>query len=168
MLVAVMAAGWWGLKRAMWYTPTGHEITRVVRGAVSVNEDLLTPPQAYRNVRITPREMARLSERAQRTLADYYTGSPLQSWKAIARRVLSPEDLHHGKTSAWMTAWRVDWIHLGELTLGPRRATATASAELRSNGGAVDRLDYTYDLVKTGAGWRINAEDFQFEGGSGP
>jgi hypothetical protein len=32
----------------------------------------------------------------------------------------------------------------------------------------VNRLDYTYHLVKTHAGWRINAEDSQFEGGSGP
>lgn len=168
MVVAVMAAGSWGVKRAMWYTPAGQQIARVVRGAMNVNENLLTPPQAYRNVRITPQEMARLSERAQRRLAKYYTGSSLQSWRAVARRALSPEDLHHGKTSAWMTNWRVDWVHFNELTLQPGRATATASAEFRSNRGLINRLDYTDQLVKTPAGWRVNQEPFQFENGYGP
>jgi hypothetical protein len=101
----------------MWWTPAGHDIARALRGAVGVNETLLTPPQAYRNVRITAAEMSRRSQIAQRKLADYYTGSPLTSWREIARRTLNPKDLHWGTTTAWMTWWRVDWVHLGERIL---------------------------------------------------
>ena len=62
---------WWGFKHLMWWTPTGHKIAHVVQGAASVNEALLTPPQAYRNVPITAAEMSALSRAAQRKLADY-------------------------------------------------------------------------------------------------
>jgi hypothetical protein len=176
LIVASIAAlvvawtGWWGVKHVMWWTPAGHDIARAVRGAASVNEVLLTPPQAYRNVPMTAAQMSRLSQIAQRKLADYYVGNPLMNWREIATRTLDPKDLHWGKTTAWMTWWRVDWVHLGELTLlpGSGTATATASAEFRSNGGALNRLDYTFHLVDTAAGWRINQEQSQFEVGYGP
>ena len=161
-------AGWWGVKHVMWWTPAGHDIARAMRGAVGVNETLLTPPQAYRNVRITAAEMSRRSQIAQRKLADYYTGSPLTSWREIARRTLNPKDLHWGKTTAWMTWWRVDWVHLGELTLLPRSAAATASVEVRSNAGAINRMDYTFHLVDSRVGWRIDREESEFQLGYGP
>jgi hypothetical protein len=171
VVLALLVAGWggwWGFKHLAWWTPAGHDIARAVRGAISANETLLTPPQAYRNVPITAAEMARLSRRAQRTLADYYTGDPLSKWQAVAIDVLNPKDLHRGKTDAWMTNWRVDWIHLNELTLLPGHVTATASAEVRSNGGAINRLDYTFGLVQTRAGWRIDRETSAFELGYEP
>lgn len=175
MAAAVLAgivawAGWWGYKHVIWWTPAGHEIAGVVQGAAAVNENLLTPPQARRNVPITPAAMAALSRTAQQRLDGYYTGPLLASWRAIARRTLDPRQLHGGKDSAWMTWWRVDWVHLGELTLLPASSTATGTgtAEFRSNAGAINRVDYTWHLVDTRAGWRIAREDLAFEPGYGP
>jgi len=174
ILVALMATSvlawtaWWGFKHMVWWTLTGREIAQIVRAATRVNETLLTPPQAYRNVPITAAEMAALSRAAQRKLADYYTGPPPTVWRAVASRTLNAKDLHRGKTSAWMTWWRVDWVHLGELTLLPASATVTAAVEVRSNAGVVDRVDYTWHLVPTRVGWRIDREDFEFEPGYGP
>jgi hypothetical protein len=176
LILAVIAAlvlawaVWWGLQRVMWWTPTGHDIAHVVRGAVAVNETLLTPPEAYRNVPITSTKMAALSRTAQSKLASYYVGEPLTNWRDTARQTLNPRDLHWGKTAAWMTQWRVDWIHLGELSLlpGSETARATSSAEFRSNGGAINRLDYAYHLVYSRSGWRIDREEWAFQPGYGP
>jgi len=176
LIVALITAlvlgwtGWWGFKHVMWWTPAGHDIAEVVRGAASVNEALLTPPQAYRNLPITAAEMSMLSRIAQRKLADYYTGRLLMSWRAIAKRTLDPKDLHWGKTTAWMTQWRVDWVHLGELTLlpGSATATATASMEVRSNAGSNNRMDYMFHLVDSRGGWRIDREESEFQLGYGP
>jgi hypothetical protein len=154
----------------MWWTPAGHEIARVVRGSAGVNEDLLTPPQAYQNVRINAAQMAALSRVAQWKLGDYYTGSALSGRRHIAAQALNPQDLHWGKTTDWMTWWRVDWVHLGELSLLPESTTATAtgSAEYRSNGGDINRVDFTWHLVLTGAGWRIDREESEYQLGYGP
>jgi hypothetical protein len=154
----------------MWWTPTGHDIAHVVRGAVAVNETVLTPPEAYRNVRVTTMQMSVLTRTAQGTLADYYVGKLLTNWRDIAHRTLNLRDLHWGKTAAWMTQWRVDWIRLGELNLLPGSATAraTASAEFQSNRGAINRLDYTYHLVRSQVGWRIDQEESNFQPGYGP
>lgn len=174
LIVASIAAllliwvGWRGHKQVMWQTPTGRGVAQIIHGAASVNETLLTPPQAYRNIPITAAEMSVLSRTAHRKLADYYTGAPLKNWRQTARRALNPADLHYGKTSAWMMPWRMDWFHLGELALLPRSATATASAQFRSNTGVLNRLDYTFHLVKTAAGWRVDDDQFRFESGSGP
>src|SRR5947199_9345155 len=85
--VPVLAwAAWWGSKHVMWWTPAGQHIGRVVREAASVNEDLLTPPQAYRNTRITPGELAALSHTAQRKLGGYYTGAALAKGRDVASR----------------------------------------------------------------------------------
>lgn len=166
--VVLSWAGWWGLKHVMWWTPAGQHIAQVVRGAIGIDETLLTPPQAYRNVPITAVEMSRLSRIAQRNLADYYNGLLLDNWRQTAKRTLSPRDLRRGKTTAWMTNWHVDWVHLNELTLYPGSATATASAEFRSNAGALNRMDYTFHLVDTNAGWRIDREESEFQIGWGP
>ncbi len=99
---------WWGFKHVMWWTPTGHDIAQVVRPAAGVNWALLTPPQAYRNVPITAAEMSALSRAAQRKLADYYIGPLLTGWRTLAGQTLNAKDLRGGKTSAWMTRWRVD------------------------------------------------------------
>jgi hypothetical protein len=180
LMVTLIAAlvlgwtGWWGFKHVMWWTPAGHDIAQVVRGAAGVNETLLIPPQAYRNVPITAAEMSTLSRTAQRKLANYYTGDLLRGWREIAKRTLNPKDLHWGKTSAWMTQWRVDWIHLGELTLLPGSATATATAtatasmEVRSNAGDINRMDYTFHLVDSRVGWRVDREESEFQPGYGP
>lgn len=166
---AVLAwAGWWAVKHVLWFTPAGTDIAHVVGGAVAVNETLLTPPQAYRNIRITEPQMSMLSRTAQQKLADFYIGGPLKQWRDIARLTLNAKDLHWGKTTAWMTWWRVEWVHLGELTLLPGSATATVSAEFRSNGGATNRVNYTYHLVHSKIGWRINREDWEFQPGDGP
>jgi hypothetical protein len=167
MLLLAWAA-WWGFQRVAWWTPAGHDIARAVRGAIGVNENLLTPPQAYHNVPITPVQLSALSRRAQATLASYYTGQSLHEWRDIARRTLSPQNFHHGTSGQWFTHWRIDWIHLGTLTLWPGGATATASEEERSNGNIVDRGDYTFHLVHTSAGWRVDGWDFHFEPGYGP
>lgn len=162
-------AGWWGLKHVMWLTPDGRGIATVVRNAISVNETLLTPPQAYQNVRITPAEMGSLSQRAQRKLADYYVGRSLLNWRDTARRSLNAKDLHWGKTSAWMSLWHVNWIHLSELTLFPSGSTATASASAEfQSGDAINRLDFTYHLIRTTAGWRIDRDESNFQPDWGP
>ena len=174
VMLALVAAlvlgwtGWWGYKHVMWWTPAGHEIARVVQGTVGVNETLLTPPQAYRNRRITAAEMSALLRAAQGKLADYYTGSLLRGQRQIAAMTLKPKDLHWGKTNAWMTWGRVDWVHLGELTMFPGSARATASAEVRSNMGYIDRMDYTFHLVDTSSGWRIDREESEYQPGYGP
>jgi hypothetical protein len=69
-----------------------------------------------------------------------------------------------------MTWWRVDWVHLGELSLLPGSATAaaTASMEVRSNKGYISRMDYTFHLAHTTIGWRIDQEQSEFELGYGP
>ncbi|HLJ68918.1 MAG TPA: hypothetical protein VKX16_16315 [Chloroflexota bacterium] len=172
-VLAVPILGWtalWGSKHVGWWTPAGHDIARVVRGAASINEDLLTPPQAYRNVPITAAQMSALSRVAQRKLADYYTGPSLSGRRDVAARTLNPRLLHGGNTSDWMTHWRVDWVHLGELTLlpGSSTATATGSAEYWSNGGVLNRLDYTWHLLHTTAGWRVSREESEFQLGYGP
>jgi len=79
-------------------------------------------------------------------------------------------DFHNGKNSQWMSPWWVDWIHLGTLqTLpGSSTATATASAEVSSRSGALNRMDYTFHLIHSRAGWRIKTDDSQFEPGYGP
>ena len=163
-------ATWWGVKHVMWWTPAGREIAQVVRGTAGVDEGLLTPPQAYANVPVTAAQMSALFRAAQRKLADYYTGPALSGWRQDAARTLNPKYLHWGKTTAWMTHWRVDWVHLGELTLLPGSATATAtgSSEYRSNGGAVNRLDYTWNLVHTHTGWRVDQQESEFQLGYGP
>jgi hypothetical protein len=161
---------WWGYKHVMWWTPAGQEIARVVRGAAGVNENLLTPPQAYRNVPITAAQMSALSAEAQSKLAGYYAGPELSGWRSIARRTLDPKSLHSGKTDAWMLHWQVDWVRLGELTLFPWSATATATASVQysSSRGAINRLSYTWHLVDTRAGWRTDREESAFEPGYGP
>jgi hypothetical protein len=152
----------------MWLTPAGSNIAQVVDGAVVVNETLLTPPQAYRNVRITKTQMSGLAHSAQLKLAEFYVGDRLTYWRDIARQTLNANELLWGKTTAWMTWWRVDWVHLGELTLLPGSATATVSAEFRSNRDAINRVNYTYHLVPSKAGWRIDREDWEFQPGFGP
>jgi hypothetical protein len=164
----VFWAGWWGFKHVMWLTPAGSNIAQVVDGAVVVNETLLTPPQAYRNVRITKTQMSGLAHSAQLKLAEFYVGDRLTYWRDIARQTLNANELLWGKTTAWMTWWRVDWVHLGELTLLPGSATATVSAEFRSNRDAINRVNYTYHLVPSKAGWRIDREDWEFQPGFGP
>lgn len=154
-------------KHVMWSTPAGHQIAHVVRGAAGVNEELLTPPQAYRNTPVTAAKMDVLSHAAHRRLADYYTGPLLARWRSIAAQALDASHLHGGKTSAWISPWRIDWVHLGELTLSPRSATATATEEAKSD-GVINRVNYTWKLVRTRIGWRINQEDWTFPSGSGP
>jgi hypothetical protein len=163
-------AGWWAIERVMWLTPDGQAMANVVRSAIAVNQTLLTPPQAYRNVPISAAEMTRLARHAQSELADYFVGARLQFWRDTAKRALNPRDLHWGKTSAWMSWGRIDWIHLGALSYLPGSSTATAraSAEFRSNGGDISRADYTYGLVRTAAGWRIDREQSDYEPGYGP
>ena len=174
IILAVIAAPvlawtvWWGFKHVMWWTPTGHDIAQVVTKAAGVNEALLTPPQAYRSVPITAAEMSELSRAAQRKLPDYYTGPLLTGWRTLASQTLNAKDLHGGKTSAWMTRWRVDWVHLGELTLLPGSATATAAVQFRSNAGAINRVDDSWHVVQTRAGWRIDREKSEFQPGFGP
>lgn len=168
VLLAAVIGGWLGFKRVAWQTPAGHEIAMTVRGTIGIDQNLLTPPQRYRNVRITPSEMQRLAARAGQKLADYYTGGLLGTWRGIGARTLSARDLRHGKTSQWMTNWKVHWVHLDELTLLPGSANATASAEFRSNGSVINRLDYTFHLVRTAKGWRVEHEDSQFEPGYDP
>src|SRR5579884_506216 len=124
--IALLASGaWWGYKHVMWWTPAGREIAQVVRGAAGVNEVLLTPPQAFTNRPITRAGMLTLARRARAKLADYYTESELTNWSAIATRVLDPKTIHDGKTDAWVVHWRIDWVHLGELTLSSGSAAAT-------------------------------------------
>ncbi|HEX6506919.1 MAG TPA: hypothetical protein VF221_04735, partial [Chloroflexota bacterium] len=155
--------GWWAFKHVLWWTPAGQDIAYVVRGAAGVNETVLTLPQSYRRAPITSTEMSRLSRMAQTKLADYYTGSPLKFWRETAKRTLSVKN-----AGLWTIQWRVDWVHLGELTLLPGSATATASAEVRSDRGTINRMDYRFRLVDTRAGWRVDQEDFNFQPGYGP
>jgi len=67
-----------------------------------------------------------------------------------------------------MKRWRVNWVHLGELTLLPGSATATATVEVRSNAGVIGRMDDTWHVVHTRAGWRIDREKSEFQVGFGP
>lgn len=105
---------------------------------------------------------------AQRKLAAYYTGRLLTGWRETARRTLNAKGLYLGKTSAWVTYWRVDWVHLGELTLLPGSATAGASVELRSNTGDISHIDDTFHLVDLKVGRRMEREESEFQPGYGP
>lgn len=170
-LVAALGAAWLSERPSPsnpWTTPTGRNIAQVVRGAATVDETLLTPPQAYRNVRITAAEMSRLSRMAQRNLAKYYIDRPLANYRVIARGELNAKDLHWGKTGAWMSWWRVDWVHLGELVVRRGSATATGSMEARSNRGVINRVQYTWYLLHLRSGWRIDRETWEFVPGYGP
>ena len=64
----------------------------------------------------------------------------------------------------------VHWIHLNELDLlpGSSTATATLSKEVGSRDGVVNRMDETYHLVDTRAGWRIDGWNGHYEPGYGP
>jgi hypothetical protein len=46
--------------------------------------------------------------------------------------------------------------------------TATGSAEFGSNGEIINRVSYTWHLVDTRAGWRIDQEEWAFQSGYGP
>jgi hypothetical protein len=165
--ILLVWVGWWGYHHVLWWTPAGHDIARAVDGAMSADQTLLTPPQAYRGVPVTPAQLSTLSRRAQEVLATYYTGHTLQQWRQTARALLNPRNFHHGKSIQWRERWRVDWVHLGDLTMDSRGATASASMQA-SAGGAISRMDYTYHLVDTPAGWRIDRWNFKWEGGFGP
>jgi hypothetical protein len=153
----------------MWQTPTGRHIAAIVRGAVSVNETILARPQTYRNTPVTAAEMNRFLHRAQRRLADYFTGSELASWRKVAASTFSTRDLRSDSDSPWAVYWKVDWVHLGGLTLFPGRLTATAAASAEyANDLTLNRLDYTLHLQRTPIGWRVDRMDSQFEPGYGP
>jgi len=165
-IVALIPASWWSYGKVMWLTPTGEEIARVVRAASTANELLLQPPPRYRSGGAPASVALALQRRALRVLGQTYTGERLTFWQGIARRELSPRNV-----AGWrprFPAWTVDWVHLDTLTLLPGSTTATASAEVRGQGGVIDRTDYRYHLTHTSEGWRINSETFTFEPGYGP
>jgi hypothetical protein len=172
VLTAIAAAllTWWGHNRVTWWTPVGGDIAHVVRGAASVNETLLIPPQAYRNQPLTPAQLHRSLHRALRDLGTYFTGRELRFWRQTARASLDPQNLRHGRLMWPKLLPSIDWIHLSELNIlpGSRTATATLTKETRNRLGIINRVDETYHLVDTKWGWRVDRWDMHFEPGYGP
>jgi hypothetical protein len=164
----VLAVVWWNARHTSWLSADGRAIALVVGRDMTVNETVLAPPQAHRNVPITQAEMRLLAARVSERLATIYTGAALSQWRGIAGRVLGTRDMHGGKTSAWLTQWRVDWVDLHDLSVDGRSATATGSMQVHSNGGVVDRIDSTVHLRRTTHGWRVTRDTSTFEPGYGP
>lgn len=167
VLVIALVAGWWGMKRLLWFTPTGHAVAHVVTRAVNVDDLILVPPEARQDLPMTPAQVLAYRRQAQSLLSHVYTGRVLVMWEGIARKTLDPRSLHHGKNPSWAAPWSTDRIHFDELSIGLNGATATASVQYH-NQYAVNRVDYTDHLVRTKTGWRIDQERFQFEPGYSP
>lgn len=163
---AMVPASWWDYGRVTWLTPPGGEIAAVVRAAITKNEDLLQPPARYYNSHAPAAVVSRLRARALHELPRIYTGELLATWENMARSQFSRRDVHSWRR--WDPRVTVDWVHLDTLTFFPGLVTASASVEDRSNGGAVNRMDYQFRLVHTSSGWRINSETSNYEPGYGP
>jgi len=96
--------------------------------------------------------------RVQRNLSRYYAGELLREQRRTYR---SKAPSRH--------QWKTTWVHFQELDLAvPGQATAAASAQFRSARGVINRVDYTFHLIVTASGWRIDGEDIQYEPGYGP
>ncbi|PZS09178.1 MAG: hypothetical protein DLM70_01870 [Chloroflexi bacterium] len=96
--------------------------------------------------------------RVQRNLSRYFAGELLREQRLTYRP--------GGRAGH---EWKLTWVHFQELDLAvPGHATATASADLRSPRGVISGADYTFYLVITASGWRIDGEDLQFEPGYRP